>query len=49
MSLKIKIMVKAVKIRMAGGEDLGAILESYPKLTHEEKEDISREINAEKM
>ncbi len=46
MSLKIKIMVKAVKIRMDHGENLEGILTSYPRLTAEEKATISREIKA---
>lgn len=37
MSLKLKIMMKAVKIRMEKGEELEAILASYPRLTEEEK------------
>ena len=40
MSLKLKIMLKAVKIRMEKGEELEAILQSYPKLTEEEKNQL---------
>ncbi len=46
MSLKIRIMVKAVKIRMDRGESLEEILGSYPRLTEDEKATISREIEA---
>jgi uncharacterized protein (DUF433 family) len=35
--LKMKIMVKAVNIRLAGGEEMETILASYPALTEEEK------------
>ncbi len=44
MTAKMTIMLRAVKIRMDRGEDLGVILESYPRLTKEEKNAISREI-----
>lgn len=47
MSLKIRIMVKAVKIRMDAGEGLEEILASYPKLTEGEKVAISQAIEAE--
>ena len=40
MSLKIKIMLRAVKIRMEKGEELEAVLQSYPKLTDPEKEEL---------
>lgn len=35
-----KIMVSAIKARMRQGEDLEEILESYPKLTKDEKEEL---------
>lgn len=44
MNLKLKIMLKAVKIRMEKGEELEAILQSYPKLTEEEKEALRKEL-----
>ena len=34
------IFVRTVKRRMSEGEELDAILDSYPKLTEEEKEEI---------
>ncbi len=40
MSLKMKIMLRAVKIRMEQGEELEAILASYPKLTEAEKQQL---------
>ena len=38
------IMVKAVRIRMENGEELEKILESYPRITKEEREEILAEI-----
>lgn len=35
-----KIMISAIKARMRQGEDLEEILESYPKLTKDEKEEL---------
>lgn len=40
MSAMIRVMVRVAKRRMADGEDLEAILESWPKLTDEEKQEI---------
>ena len=34
------IMVRVIKRRMADGENLADILESYPKLTEEEKQEL---------
>lgn len=45
MSLKMKIMLRAVEIRMKNGEEIEAILASYPKLTTTEKSEIRKEIN----
>ena len=39
-AVKLKIMVKACKLRMAAGEDLEDILASYPALTEEDKDQI---------
>lgn len=36
MDLKLKIIYRAVKIRLANGEELNSILASYTKLTQEE-------------
>ncbi len=44
MSLKMKIMLRAVRIRMGAGEDLETILAAYPRLTGEEKELLRREV-----
>lgn len=44
MNLKLKIMLKAAKIRMEKGEELEAVLQSYPKLTEEEKEALRKEL-----
>ena len=34
------IMVRVIKRRMADGENLDDILESYPRLTEEEKQEL---------
>ena len=39
-AIKLKIMVKAVRIRLANGEELEDILASYPALTEEDKQQI---------
>ena len=44
-AVKLKIMVKACKLRMAVGEDLEDILASYPALTEQDKEQIRQQIN----
>ena len=40
MPIKIKIMLRAVRIRTEAGEDLEAVLASYPRLTEPEKQQI---------
>lgn len=40
-----KIMVSAIKTRMNNGETLDDILDSYPKLTKEEKQELREAIN----
>lgn len=42
--IKLKIMVKAVQIRVSNGEDIDDVLNSYPKLTDEDKTYIKAEI-----
>lgn len=44
--LQMRIMTKAVKIRLGNGEALDAILESYTKLSAEEKEEIRKTVRA---
>lgn len=44
MTLKLKIMCRAVRIRMENGETLEEILLSYPRLTAEEKRVIEKEM-----
>lgn len=41
----LDIMVRAVKLRMEAGEELEAILDSYPKLTDEDKAEIREAIH----
>lgn len=41
---KLKIMVKAVEIRIKNGEEIDDILDSYPKLTDDDKAYIKAEI-----
>lgn len=36
-------MIRAIKARMKQGETLSDILESYPKLTDAEKEELKKE------
>lgn len=40
MSAMIRVMVRVARRRMAEGEGIEAILESWPKLTDEEKKEI---------
>lgn len=44
MTLKLTIMLKAVKIRMEQGEALEDILASYPKLSSAEKQEIRQAV-----
>ena len=39
------IMIRAIKNRMAAGEDIETIWESYPKITKKEKSEILKELN----
>lgn len=43
-SIQLKIILKAVKIRLSQGEELGDILRSYTKLTDKDVEKIKQEI-----
>lgn len=38
------IMVRVIKRRMADGEKLEDVLESYPKLTAAEKKELKKEV-----
>lgn len=40
-ALKLKIMVRACRIRLESGESLEAILESYPALTEADKAQLT--------
>jgi uncharacterized protein (DUF433 family) len=40
-----KIIIRVVKNRMAAGEDIETIWESYPKITKKEKSEILKELN----
>ena len=44
MSLKLKIILKAVQIRLDRGEELDEILDSYKNLTDEEKSELKNAI-----
>ena len=44
MSLKMRIMVRAVQTRLNNGEELEAVLASYPRLTNEERELIRNHV-----
>lgn len=43
-NIQKNIIIKAVRIRMSSGEKLEEILESYPRLTEEDKTEILAEI-----
>ena len=43
-NLKVKMFVKAIKIKMQRGEDLEEILNQYTKLSKEEKKQLREEI-----
>ena len=45
MTLRLKIMVRAVQIRLRAGEELADILMSYPKLSEEDKAVIQKEVS----
>lgn len=42
---KLQIMIKAVQIRMSSGEELEGILDSYAKLTDEDKDAIRKAVS----
>lgn len=37
MTMKLKLLCRVIRRRMAAGEDLAEVLKDYPKLTEEEK------------
>ena len=37
MTLKLKLLVRVVRRRVGGGEELSAVLKDYPRLTEAEK------------
>lgn len=39
-NLQLRIIARAVKIRVDGGEDLDQALDHYPKLSESEREEI---------
>ena len=40
MTLKLKLLVRVVRRRVEGGEELTAVLADYPKLTEAEKKTV---------
>lgn len=40
MTAKIRVMIRVAKRRITAGESIEAILESWPKLSEEEKQEI---------
>ncbi|MGO5053593.1 DUF433 domain-containing protein [Lachnospiraceae bacterium LCP25S3_G4] len=42
-------MLRAFKIRLENGEDIKAILDSYPRLTEDEKKQILAELEVESV
>lgn len=45
-NIQKNIIIKAARIRMERGEKVEEILESYPRLTKEEREEILAEIRS---
>lgn len=45
MNAKLRIIAKAVSIRLSKGENLDHIIESYPNLTPEEIRDLKEMLN----
>lgn len=45
MTPKLRIIIRAVQIRLDRGEDLEDILDSYPDLTLFERSEIRKQIN----
>ena len=43
-NIQQNIIVRAIKIRLEKGEDLGIILDSYVKLTEKDKENLKDKI-----
>ena len=37
MTMKLRLLVRVVRRRLEGGEELGAVLKDYPRLTEAEK------------
>ena len=46
MDAKTKLMILAIRNRIKNGEDIDAILESYPKLTQKQILEIKNELNS---
>ena len=46
MDAKTKLMLLAIRNRIKNGEDIDAILESYPKLTKKQISEIKNELNS---
>lgn len=44
MTLKLKVLLRVVKRRVASGETLEAVLADYPKLTAEERETVRENV-----
>lgn len=40
MTLRLKLLIRVVKRRVEGGEELEAVLRDYPKLTEAEKKAV---------
>lgn len=45
-SIQRNIIIKAVKIRMDRGEDIHEVLESYSRLTDDEREEVMASIGS---
>ena len=42
LNVKLRIMLRAIRLRLERGEELDAILTSYPRLSESEKETLRR-------
>lgn len=47
MTLQLKLLIRVVTRRVKAGEDIEAVLQSYPKLTAEEAEIVRQAVNHE--
>lgn len=44
-NIQKNIIIRAVRIRVENEEDISAVMDSYPKLTEEEREEILKTVS----